>query len=226
MLLTATRGDGGQNEIGAELFDGLAVLRSEELLAAHRLDGAEQFFTRAVDFGYSFSVEETFSRWGRQEILGDMVRVIRTVRPDVVSAMSPDGRGGGQHHQASAILAHEAYHAAADPNHFPEQLSEGVRPWQVKKFYFSVGFPFGFGPQFPGFRRAAPEQELTTVNLGGYDELLGSTYAEVGSRARGMHKCQGMSQLVALPASQMGARFHLEETAITDRAISLESSLL
>ena len=225
VLLTATRGDGGQNEIGAELFDGLAVLRSEELLAAHRLDGAEQFFTRAVDFGYSFSVEETFSRWGRQEILGDMVRMIRTVRPDVVSAMSPDGRGGGQHHQASAILAHEAYHAAADPSRFPDQLSEDVRPWQVKKFYFSVGFPFGFGPQFPGLRQAASEQELTTVNLGDYDELLGSTYAEVGSRARGMHKCQGMSQLVALPASQMGARFRLEETVIPTRGTSPESSL-
>ena len=145
VLLTATRGDGGQNEIGAELFDGLAVLRTEELLAAHRLDGAEQYFTRAVDFGYSFSIEETFSRWGREEVLGDMVRMIRTIRPEVMSAMSPSGRGGGQHHQASAVLAHEAYHAAADPNRFPEQISEGLRAWHAHKFYFSAGFPFGFG---------------------------------------------------------------------------------
>ena len=145
VLLTATRGDGGQNEIGAELFDGLAVLRTEELLAAHRLDGAEQYFTRAVDFGYSFSIDETFSRWGREEILGDMVRMIRTIRPEVMSAMSPSGRGGGQHHQASAVLAHEAYHAAADPDRFPEQLTEGLRVWQAHKFYYSAGFPFGFG---------------------------------------------------------------------------------
>ena len=95
VLLSATRGDGGQNEIGPELFDALAVLRTEELHAAHRLDGAEQYFTRAVDFGYSFSIEETFERWGREEILGDFVRMIRTIRPDVVSAMSPEGRGGG-----------------------------------------------------------------------------------------------------------------------------------
>ena len=97
-LLTATRGDGGQNEIGAELFDGLAMLRTEELLAAHRLDGAEQYFTRAVDFGYSFSIEETFEKWNRDKILDDFVRTIRTVRPDVIAGLSPDGRGGGQHH--------------------------------------------------------------------------------------------------------------------------------
>ena len=210
VLLTATRGDGGQNEIGAELFDGLAVLRTEELLAAHRLDGAEQYFTRAVDFGYSFSIDETFSRWGREEILGDMVRMIRTIRPEVMSAMSPSGRGGGQHHQASAVLAHEAYHAAADPDRFPEQLTEGLRVWQAHKFYYSAGFPFGFGS--PRFRRAEPDPDLTTIDLGGYDPLLGTTYAEIGSRARGMHKCQGMSQLVALPASSMGARFQLVES--------------
>ena len=94
VLVTATRGDGGQNEIGPELFDALAVLRTEELLAAHRLDGAEQFFTRAVDFGYSFSREETFDRWGKEEILADFVRLIRTIRPDVVTGLSPDGEGG------------------------------------------------------------------------------------------------------------------------------------
>ena len=94
VLLTATRGDGGQNEIGPELFDGLAVLRTEELLAAHRLDGAEQYFTRAVDFGYSFSQTETFERWGREEILADFVRMIRTMRPEVVTGLTPNGQGG------------------------------------------------------------------------------------------------------------------------------------
>ena len=226
VLLTATRGDGGQNEIGAELFDALAVLRTEELLAAHRLDGAEQYFTRAVDFGYSFSREETFARWGREELLGDMVRVIRTVRPDVISAMSPEGQYGGQHHQASAILAREAFAAAADPARFPEQIAAGLRPWQTAKFYFQAGFPFGLGVGPPGFRpRVDPDPALTTVNLGGYDPLLGRTYAEIGSRARSMHKCQGMSQLVALPAGASGAQYRLAETNLPGSRPAGETSL-
>ena len=226
VLLSATRGDGGQNEIGAELFDALAVLRTEELHAAHRLDGAEQYFTRAVDFGYSFSIEETFERWGRDEILGDFVRMIRTVRPDVVSAMSPEGRGGGQHHQASAVLAHEAWHAAADPERFPEQIAEGLAPWQARKFYFRVGFPFGMGVGPPGLRfRPASDLELTTVDLGGYDPLLGATWAEIGSLARGMHKCQGMGQFVALPSGPAGGRYRLAETAIADHSAAADASL-
>ncbi len=226
VLLTATRGDGGQNEIGAELFDALAVLRTEELLAAHRLDGAEQYFTRAVDFGYSFSREETFARWGRQEVLGDMVRIIRTVRPDVISAMSPEGQYGGQHHQASAILAREAFAAAADPARFPEQIAAGLRPWQAAKFYFQAGFPFGMGIGPPGFRaRVDPDPALTTVDLGGYDALLGRTYAEIGSRARSMHKCQGMSQLVALPSAAAGAQYRLADTTLPGSPPSGETSL-
>src|SRR3954452_11830261 len=94
-LATATRGNGGQNEIGPEIFEALGVLRTGELAALHRFDGAEQYFTRAVDFGYSFSVEETFEKWGRQEILGDFVRLIRTIRPDVIAGLSAAGDGGG-----------------------------------------------------------------------------------------------------------------------------------
>ena len=216
VLLSATRGDGGQNQIGPELFDALAVLRTEELAAAHRLDGAEQYFTRAVDFGYSFSVEETFERWGREEILSDIVRMIRTIRPDVISAMSPEGRGGGQHHQASAILAHEAYHAAADPARFPEQIAAGLRPWQARKFYFRSGFPFGMGAGPPGFfdRSGEPDPALTTIDLGGYDPGLGTTWTALGSRARSMHKCQGMPQFVTLPAGAAGGRYRLAETSI------------
>ncbi len=226
VLLSATRGDGGQNEIGAELFDALAVLRTEELHAAHRLDGAEQYFTRAVDFGYSFSIEETFERWGREEILGDFVRMIRTIRPDVVSALPPGGRGGGQHHQASAVLAHEAWHAAADPDRFPEQIAEGLAPWQARKFYYRVGFPFGRGAGPPGFRsRSTADPEVTTVDLGGYDPLLGTTWTDIGSRARGMHKCQGTSQLVALPAGAAGGRYRLAETAIPEHSASADTGL-
>src|SRR5688572_3913276 len=108
-LVTATHGEGGQNEIGPELFVPLSVLRTEELLAAHRFDGAEQYFTRAKDFGYSFSVDESLRKWGRDEIVGDLVRHIRTIRPDVIAAFLCDGPGGGQHHQASAEITREAF---------------------------------------------------------------------------------------------------------------------
>ncbi len=235
-LVSATRGDGGQNEIGPELFDALAVLRTEELLAAHRLDGAEQFFTRAVDFGYSFSREETFEAWGREIILGDFVRLIRTIRPDVIVAMSPDGEGGGQHHQASAILAREAYAAAADPARFPEQLAQGLRPWQSSKFYFRDGFPtFRFGGGFgrtgggpggppPGLGRSTARTGNVSIDLSRFDPLLGRTYAEIGSHARGMHKCQGMSPLVSLPGPA-SIRYRLDDTVIPGHAGREERSL-
>ena len=235
-LVTATRGDGGQNEIGPELFDALAVLRTEELLAAHRLDGAEQFFTRAVDFGYSFSRDETFEAWGREVILGDFVRMIRTLRPDVIAGMSPDGAGGGQHHQASAVLAREAYAAAADPMRFPEQLAEGLRPWQPRKFYFMDGFPAfrfggGFGRTAPGGpggprggRGQAAPAGTVSINLGRFDPLLGRTYAEIGSQARGMHKCQGMSPIVSLPGPA-AIRYRLDDTVIPGHAGQAEQAL-
>jgi hypothetical protein len=153
-LVTATRGDGGQNEIGPELFDAIGVLRTEELLAAHRWDGAEQYFTRAVDFGFSFSPQETIQKWGHDEILGDFVRMLRTIRPDVMVTLPPAGTGGGQHHMVSATLSFEAFTAAADPAKFPEQLQQGLRPWQVKKLYQPGGGGFGRlgGPGGPGGR--------------------------------------------------------------------------
>src|SRR6266540_6423117 len=124
-LATATRGNGGQNEIGPEIFEALGVLRTGELAALHRFDGAEQYFTRAVDFGYSFSNEETFEKWGRNEITADYVRLIRMVRPDVITAMSPTGTGGGQHHEASALIARQAFKVAGDATQYPEQLKDG-----------------------------------------------------------------------------------------------------
>ena len=193
VLATATRGNGGQNEIGPEIFEALGVLRTEELLAAHRSDGAEQFFTRAVDFGYSFSIEESFEKWGKDEIVGDYVRLIRTTRPDVMFTMRPDGQGGGQHHQASARLGLEAFRAAADPSKYPEQIAQGLRPWQPRKIY-RVG-RYGFGGEPP----PDPGMKLVPVDTDVYDSLLGKTYAEIGSEARAMHKCQGFGQLLALP---------------------------
>src|SRR4026209_1665152 len=136
-LATATRGNGGQNEIGPEIFEALGVLRTEELAALHRFDGAEQYFTRAVDFGFSFGIEETFEKWGRDEIIADYVRLIRMIRPDVMTGMTPIGTGGGQHHQASAVLSREAFKLAGDPSRFPEQIRDGLRPWQPKKYYFN-----------------------------------------------------------------------------------------
>jgi LmbE family N-acetylglucosaminyl deacetylase len=209
-LVTATHGEGGQNEIGPELFVPLAVLRTEELAAAHRFDGAEQFFNRAIDFGFSFSVEETYDKWGHDEILSDFVRHIRTIRPDVIVGFVFDGDGGGQHHQASSRLTLEAFRAAADPARFPEQIKEGLRAWQPKKFYYTAGFG---GPQPAGAAGAAGAmgaeraEAPTLLQFAGgdvFDPVLGRTYNEIGAEARSMHKCQGMSQLLPLPAPTGG----------------------
>src|SRR4051812_724513 len=189
VLATATRGNGGQNEIGPEIFEALGVLRTEELLAAHHFDGAEQFFARAVDFGYSFSVDETYDKWGKAEILGDYVRLIRTLRPDVLITMRPDGEGGGQHHQASARIGTEAFRAAGNASLYPELLKDGLRPWQPAKVYQAAYYGM--------FQRDAPPSgRLVTVDANTYDPLLGKTYAEIGSEARAMHKCQGFGQLL------------------------------
>ncbi|MDO8680254.1 MAG: PIG-L family deacetylase [Acidobacteriota bacterium] len=209
-LVTATHGEGGQNEIGPELFEALAVLRTEELLAAHKFDGAEQFFTRAIDFGFSFSIEETLEKWGHQEILGDYVRMIRTIRPDVIVGFVFDGDGGGQHHQTSSRLTLEAFRAAADPTKFPVQLAEGLRVWQPKKFYYTAGFggpPPGAGGAGGAGRELPGEGAPTLLQFAGgdqFDAVLGRTYNEIAGEARSMHKCQGMSQLLPLPAPTGG----------------------
>lgn len=207
VLASATRGNGGQNEIGPELFEALGVLRTEELAAAHRFDGAEQLFTRAADFGFSFSVEETFERWGREAILDDFVRLIRMTRPHVIVTMRPDGTGGGQHHQASARIATDAFRAAGDPARFPGHLADGLRAWQAHKIY-QAGY-YGF-PREP---RPADSEHLLPVDAGAYDPLLGRTYAEIGSEARAMHKCQGFGQLLALPGS-FTVRYRLVDTTL------------
>src|SRR5580700_6905176 len=171
-----TRGEGGQNEIGPELFGDIGVLRTSELLAAHRLDGAEQYFTRAIDYGYSFDPKEVIDKWGRKEIVGDFVRLIRTFRPDVVLTMNIQGRGGDRAHEATTILVREAYLAAGNPAMFPGQLEEGLRPWQARKLYFTPP---------PG---SSPAVKLTRVDTFTYDPLLGRTYAEIGADAHSYHK--------------------------------------
>jgi LmbE family N-acetylglucosaminyl deacetylase len=206
-LATATRGNGGQNEIGPEIFEALGLLRTGELAALHRFDGAEQYFTRAVDFGYSFSLEETFQKWGRDEITADYVRLIRTIRPDVIITLPQTGNAGGQHHMASAVITHDAYKLAGDPTKYPEQIREGLHAWQPRKLYESAGFGF------PG--ETPPAGRVIRITSGVYDPLLGKTYAEIGAEARSMHKCQGMGQLLALPVAPMtNVSYQLIETTL------------
>jgi len=207
----ANRGDGGQNEIGPELFQDIAVLRTSELLSAHRIDGAEQYFTRAIDYGYSFDPQEVIDKWGRTEIVGDFVRLMRTLRPDVVLTMNIQGRGGDRAHEATAVLVREAYFAAGDPAKYPEQIKEGLKAWQPAKLYFNGGAGVigaggrGGGRGAPASAQpAAPGVRLTRVNTNAYDPLLGRTYAEIGADAHSYHKCQGTTGLPALPGFTTG----------------------
>ncbi len=216
--LQNNRGDGGQNEIGPELFRDIAVLRTSELLAAHRIDGAEQYFTRAIDYGYSFDPQEVISKWGRKDIVGDYVRLIRQLRPDVIVTMNIQGRGGDRAHEATTILVEEAWHDAGNPSMYPEQLKEGLRPWQPRKLYFAAppappgAGRGGRGAAAPSPAAAAPANppvpasnvKLTRVNTAAYDPLLGRTYAEIGNDARSNHKCQGMTGLPPLPGAPAG----------------------
>lgn len=180
-LLTETRGEGGQNAIGPELFDALGVLRTEELAAVHRYDGVEQYFGRAYEFGFSFSVEESYEKWGREETLGDIVRMVRAFRPDVILTLPLEAPGGGQHHQAVARLAKEAFRVAADPARFPEQIAAGLRPWQARAIYRG-GTGGGDDP-----KDTAPAVSVAT---GVFDPLLGATWSEVGGLARRAHRTQ------------------------------------
>jgi LmbE family N-acetylglucosaminyl deacetylase len=218
-LATATRGNGGQNEIGPEIFEALGVLRTGELAALHRFDGAEQYFTRAVDFGYSFGIDETFEKWGREEITADYVRLIRMIRPDVIVTLPPTGNAGGQHHMASAVITRDAYKLAGDPTKFPEQIKEGLHPWQPKKLYHLAAFGF------PG--EPPPIGKVIRVSSGGYDPLLGKTYNEIGTEARSMHKCQGMGQLLSLPApsTAFAASYQLVETTLPAQMQKDEAAL-
>ncbi len=179
--LSITRGDGGQNLIGDEQGVELGLIRTQELLAARRLDGGEQFFTRAFDFGYSKTPAETFSKWDKDKILSDVVWVIRKFQPDVIITRFPTtGEGGHGHHTASAILANEAFTAAADPGRYPSQL-QWVQPWQAKRIFWN-GFNFG--------NASIPEGSLT-VDAGGYNPILGKSYGEIAGESRSQHKSQG-----------------------------------
>jgi len=195
--LSLTRGDGGQNLLGPQLGDALGVARTQELLAARRLDGGRQYFTRAKDFGYSKNAEETLSVWDRQGVLSDMVRVIREFRPDVIiTRFSPKPAPTHGHHTASAVLAVEAFRLAADPTAFPEQLRE-LRPWQARRIVHNVGLGAaaanpGGGMAVAGAPANVPDGPgVVKVEVGGRDPVSGESFASIAARSRGMHKTQG-----------------------------------
>jgi LmbE family N-acetylglucosaminyl deacetylase len=189
--LSLTRGDGGQDLLGPELGEELGVIRTQELLAARRIDGGRQFFSRARDFGFSKDYADTLRRWDRQQVLSDIVRIIRTFRPDVLmTRFSPIPGGTHGHHTASTVLALEAFRLAGDPRAFPEQLGT-LTPWQPKRIWWNIGF----GPL--GGRRA----QVIRIDDGGYDALLGESFGEIAARSRSMHKSQGMGTLGTRGAS-------------------------
>jgi LmbE family N-acetylglucosaminyl deacetylase len=185
--LSITRGDGGQNLIGSELGERLGVIRTEELLDARRIDHAKQFFTRAIDFGFSKTADETMHIWDHDKILADVVWVVRNFRPDViVTRFSPEDQKTHGHHTASAILTQEAFSAAADPNRFPEQLAF-VKPWQATRLVWNTS-PFFFSNRNLPFDPTG----LTVLEAGGYNPLLGKAYTEIAAASLSMHKSQGV----------------------------------
>lgn len=182
--LSMTRGDGGQNLIGPELRDLLGLIRTQELLAARKIDGGTQFFTRANDFGFSKNVNETFSIWGKEEILSDVVSVLRQFQPDIIlTRFPPTERAGHGHHTASAVLAIEAFDLSNKPDYAPQQIKQ-FGTWQVKRLYMNTGrfFDQSINENTPG---------VVMVNMGTYNTLLGKSYSEIAADSRSQHKSQG-----------------------------------
>ena len=200
--LSLTRGDGGQNLIGNEQGEQLGLIRTQELLAARRMDGAEQFFSRANDFGFSKGPGETLKIWDKEKVLSDVVWVIRKFRPDVIICRFPTtGEGGHGHHTASAILAQEAFTAAADPNRFPEQLKY-VKVWQAKRLLWNT---FNFG----SVNTTNPDQ--FKLDVGVYNPIIGKGYGEIAAESRSNHKTQGFGS-----AKQRGEAVEYFKTILGD----------
>jgi len=211
--LSLTRGEGGQNGIGAELQEALGVIRSEELLAARRLDGARQFFTRAYDYGFSKSADEAFRKWPADSILADAVAVIRRFRPDIVVAIfsGTPADGHGQH-QAAGIVAREAFRAAGDPNRFPEQLAQGLRPHQPARLYRALWRDRGDGG--------------VTLQTGTFDLLLGRSYHQIALASRGRHRSQDMGRALTPGPQQVRLqRVDRDDPAATTLFAGLDTTL-
>ncbi len=214
--LALTRGDGGQNLIGDEQGVELGLIRTQELLAARRVDGAEQFFSRAFDFGYSKSTEEALLFWDHEKVLSDAVWVIRKFRPDIIITRFPeDNRAGHGHHSASAVIAHEAFVAAADPKRFPEQFNYGVTTWQARRIIWNT---FSFGGN-----NTTAENQLK-IDVGDYITLLGKSIGEIAGESRSNHRSQGFGS--SLSRGQVMEYFdHIQgDKASTDPMESIDCS--
>ncbi len=201
LQLTLNRGEGGQNKVGSNLLDELGIIRTLELLAADRYYGVDQRFTRVADFGFSKTPEETFQKWGGHDIaLGDMVRVIRTFRPDVIcTRFQGNPRDGHGHHQASGILTREAFRAAADPARFPEQIREGLQPWQAKKLYMD--------------NVRANEDWTVQLDTSQSDPLLGETYVQFAWKGLKHQLSQGAGSWT-LPEGRRTSYYKLIDSAM------------
>ena len=212
LLFTLTRGEGGQNKFGTESSDELGILRTLELLQADKYYGVEQRFSHVIDFGFSKTAEETFNKWHGHDIaLGDLVRAIRTFRPDILtSRFSGTPRDGHGHHQASAILAQEAFRAAADPNRFPEQIREGLLPWQAKKLY--LGNPPGM---FQG-RTIADADYTVKLDIGEYSPVLGMSYTQFALEGLAHQTSQGTGG-IRVPPGHRYTYYKLMDSTLPQR---------
>ena len=187
-ILSLTRGEGGQNLVGPDLFEALGLVRTGEMLAANEFYGASQYFSRAFDFGFSKSAEETLDKWGRQRMLEDLVRTIRSFRPLVILSVfdgSPtDGHG---HHQACGLLAREAFEISGNPDRFPELTRQGLGPWQAARLYLR--------------HRGEDPRGSFPIDTGAYDPWLGASFRQIGAQGYSLHRSQGMGRAHALPGS-------------------------
>ncbi|MGD1091402.1 MAG: PIG-L family deacetylase [Bryobacteraceae bacterium] len=209
-LLTLNRGEGGADLIGPELYDALGLVRTEELLAAGRYYGVDQFFTRVTDFGFSKRMDETLEHWGEENVLRDCVRVVRLYRPDIIiSRFHGAARDGHGNHQTAGLMSTEVFTAAADPNRFPEQLREGLRPWQVKKLYRSV--------------RENESGATLKIDTGAYDPLIGMSYRQIAATGLSFQRSQGSGGRRADPGPAISA-VALVENALGEKS-ARETSL-
>ena len=185
--LSLTRGDGGQNLIGPEQGEYIGIIRTQELLAARRIDGPDQYFSRAYDFGFSKSTDEAVRTWGQDKVLADVVWMIRKHQPDVIiTRFPPDARAGHGHHSASGFLAEEAFKISGDPTKFPEQLPF-VKPWQAKRVMWNMFIP----GQFLSNKKPEEAGNLIGIETGLFNSLLGRSYGEIAAESRSQHKSQG-----------------------------------
>ncbi len=215
-LYSTTRGEGGANLIGPELFDALGIVRTEEHLAAARYYGIDIFFSRAVDFGYSKRLDETLEKWDYQMLLEDMVRLIRRYRPDVIISRFQGNRQDGHgHHQASGLVTSEAFRVAGDPNQFPEHLTAGLQPWQPKKLYITRS-------RWQHGNAEPDDTPLLEINTGEYNALLGLSYAQVARQGLSYQRSQGVGQTRASKGSSL-TQLRLLDTTLPKRSETEQS---